>query len=237
MSRANELKSTPIGRKPTEGPETAYTRAQKAWDDRLGGVVQQSRNWRLAAFASLALSGGLIALNFFQAGKRTVEPAIVRVEDSGKAVYVGKATEQVYVPQQNEIRYFLNDILQKLRTVPLDPIVLRQNWLTSYNFLRQGAANKLDAWATGPESPSLFVGKRTITVQTVSVVPVTKSTYEIRWEETAYGLQGNIESIKTYTGTFAVEIQRPTTEEQIARNPLGLFIKDFSWHIDMNSAS
>jgi len=45
----------------TPEPVTPYQRAAQAWDDRIGSARVQARNWRLAFFGTLALSGGLTA--------------------------------------------------------------------------------------------------------------------------------------------------------------------------------
>ena len=45
----------------TPYPETPYQRAGQLWDERIGAARVQARNWRLAAFVSLALTGGLAA--------------------------------------------------------------------------------------------------------------------------------------------------------------------------------
>ena len=40
-------------------PVTPYQRAAQVWDDRIGSARVQAKNWRLAFFGCLALSGGL----------------------------------------------------------------------------------------------------------------------------------------------------------------------------------
>ena len=42
----------------TPEPETPYQRAAQVWDDRIGSARVQAKNWRLAFFGTLALSGG-----------------------------------------------------------------------------------------------------------------------------------------------------------------------------------
>ena len=51
--------STHYGQSPH--PETPYQKAGQIWDDRIGSARVQARNWRLMAFGSLLLSGGLSA--------------------------------------------------------------------------------------------------------------------------------------------------------------------------------
>ena len=45
----------------TPEPETPYQRAGQVWDERIGSARVQARNWRLAFFGMLTLSGGLAA--------------------------------------------------------------------------------------------------------------------------------------------------------------------------------
>ena len=45
----------------TPEPTTPYQRAAQQWDDRIGSARVQAKNWRLAFFGALALSGGLSA--------------------------------------------------------------------------------------------------------------------------------------------------------------------------------
>ena len=49
--------STRYGQRPE--PVTPYQRAAQVWDDRIGSARVQAKNWRLAFFGCLALSGGL----------------------------------------------------------------------------------------------------------------------------------------------------------------------------------
>ena len=41
----------------TPEPETPYQKAGQVWDERIGSARVQAKNWRLAFFGALALSG------------------------------------------------------------------------------------------------------------------------------------------------------------------------------------
>ena len=69
-------------------PETPYQRAAQVWDDRIGSARVQARNWRLAFFGTLALSGGL-ASGLPPHARRGVAAA---VEQSGRARDAGPGT-------------------------------------------------------------------------------------------------------------------------------------------------
>ena len=71
---------------------------------------------------------------------------------------------------------------------------------------------------------------RTTTTKIISVNKITntKDTYQIRWSEEIFGINGAVEETRNYTGVFTVDHAILKTEEQILKNPLGIVIKDFS---------
>ena len=64
----------------TPNSETPYQRAGQVWDDRIGSARVQAKNWRLAFFGMLALSGGLAAGLVWQSARGTITPWVVQVD-------------------------------------------------------------------------------------------------------------------------------------------------------------
>src|SRR3546814_988443 len=58
-------------------PVTPYQRAAQVWDDRIGSARVQAKNWRLAFFGCLALSGGLAGGLVWQSARGTITPWVV----------------------------------------------------------------------------------------------------------------------------------------------------------------
>lgn len=238
MALADELMNESMGRKPDRAPVTPYSAARQHWDDRLGTAVTNAAHWRLGffalLFAALALTGGIV----YAMTRSLVEPVVITIDkSSGETRVLGKAATRAYVPQQAEIAYFLGHLVRLVRTVPLDPVLVRRQWDEAYRFLRQSAAMKLNAWARQPDSPLNRVGAQTVTLQLQSVLPIAADTYELRWSQSTFGRDGVPKDTSTWTATFTVEFEPPTTEEAIAVNPLGIYVKDFAWHRDLTPAS
>ena len=63
----------------TPEPTTPYQRAAQAWDDRIGSARVQAKNWRLAFFGTLALSGGLAGGLVWQSARGHIVPWVVQV--------------------------------------------------------------------------------------------------------------------------------------------------------------
>ena len=69
----------------TPEPTTPYQRAAQVWDDRIGSARVQAKNWRLAFFGALALSGGLGAGIVWQSARGHIVPWVVQVDRLGEA--------------------------------------------------------------------------------------------------------------------------------------------------------
>ena len=125
----------------TPEPITPYQRAQQAWDDRIGSARVQARNWRLMALGELALVGGLSAALVWQSANGSVVPWVVQVDRLGQAQAVEPAVAG-YRASDPQIAWHLARFVEQVRSVPADPIVLRQNWLRAYDYTtdRGGAA-------------------------------------------------------------------------------------------------
>ena len=69
----------------TPEPVTPYQKAAQVWDERIGSARVQARNWRMMAFGSLLLSGGLSAALVWQSTQGTITPYVVEVDRLGGA--------------------------------------------------------------------------------------------------------------------------------------------------------
>jgi type IV secretion system protein VirB5 len=72
-------------------PETPYQRAGKVWDERIGSARVQARNWRLAFFGTLMLSGGLAGGLVWHSARGTINPCVVQIDKLGQAQAVAPA--------------------------------------------------------------------------------------------------------------------------------------------------
>src|SRR3990167_10319265 len=89
--RTSAKRTDPMSKRPTnhEGrapePVTPYQRAAQVWDDRIGSARVQAKNWRLAFFGSLLLSGGLAGGLIWHSARGTITPWVVEVDKLGEA--------------------------------------------------------------------------------------------------------------------------------------------------------
>lgn len=228
----NEFNNPPINFKPDEAPETPYQRGKAEWDNRMGSVIVQAKNWRLCALSLSGITAILVIGLIYQSAKSTVIPYVVEVTKEGLVQAVGPAAQSNFKPGGPVLEYFLAQWVQRVRSLPLDPVVAKNHWLEAYAYLRQSAANTLNEIAQ-KEQPLAKLGMETVSVQVRNVVPLSKDTYQVRWEEIRYSKEGATIESKNMTGAFTVELDPPTDEAQLSKNPLGLYITRFSWSRDV----
>ena len=222
--------------KPSGYAESPYLRAKEEWDNRIGSTVVQAKNWRLACFGALSLSLLLSAGLIFQATQAKVIPVIVGIDKArGEPVVIGRAGERPYEPQLQEVKFFLSHFISLVRTVPKDPVLVKQNWRKAYAFLRQDAANLLnDITNKDEDSPLKRIGDQTQSIQVLSIVQVPGGdSFQARWEETVYASNGNVEKHYIMNGVFTVTLDPPKDELSLSQNPLGLFIQSFQWNREL----
>jgi P-type conjugative transfer protein TrbG len=148
-----EVMLNPDGRLWVDRLTTPYQRAAQVWDERIGSARVQARNWRLIAFGNLGLVAGLAAGLVWQSAQSTVVPWVVQVDKLGEAQAVAPAIAD-YKPADPQIAWHLARFIEQVRSVPADPVIVRQNWLGAYDFTtdKGAAAHPTDRVAKANEA-------------------------------------------------------------------------------------
>lgn len=217
----------------TPEPVTPYQKAAQVWDRRMGDALAHARNWRLAAFGSLGLSlilsGGVI----WQAGQSSIVPYVVELESDGAARAVRPATE-AYQPSDAQIAFHLADFIEQVRGLPIDPVILRRNWLAAYDFTTARAANTLNEHAR-TDDPFSKVGDETVAIEVTSVVRASDRSFQIRWLERRY-VNGSLAGTERWTALLGVAIDPPHDAETLRKNPLGIYVTDLNWSRELDAS-
>ena len=210
----------------TPEPVTPYQKAAQVWDERIGSARVQARNWRMMAFGSLLLSGGLSAALVWQSTQGTITPYVVEVDRRGAAQAVTPATAD-FRPTDPQIAYHLSRFIENVRQIPADPIVLRQNWLHAYDFTTDKGALALNDYAR-VNDPFAKVGDTQISVEVSSVIRASESSFRIAWIERRYA-NGQLAATERWTAILTIVLQQPRDAERLRKNPLGIFVNAINW--------
>jgi type IV secretion system protein TrbF len=214
----------------TQEPDTPYRGAQELWDRRMGSALSHARTWRTAAFISLALAGGLAAATITLALRPAAIPFVIEASETGEARLIGPATK-AYEPGDAQISWHLARFVELVRSMPSDPVVVRQNWLSAYDWSTQAGAQVLNAMAEA-NNPFAQVGKTTVAVDVLSAVRASPTSFQLRWRESTYN-NGTLITVDRYTGVATIVIAPPSTPERLQKNPLGLYVHALTWSKDL----
>ena len=212
--------------------ETPYQRAAQVWDDRIGSARVQAKNWRLTALAALGLCAALSAAHVWRSTQSMVTPYVIELDSSGEVRTVS-ATIANYEPTDAQIAYQLAGFIKDVRSVSIDPIVVRENWLNAYHYTTDKASLTLNDYAR-TNDPFSDVGKRSVSVDIASIVRSSDDSFDVRWRETTF-LSGVQQSQQTYTAVLSIVIAPPRDEATLHRNPLGIYVHGINWSRDLIS--
>jgi type IV secretory pathway TrbF-like protein len=226
FSNSNPSYGHAVARPESSNP---YAHAAAAWDDRIGSSRIQARNWRYVAFVAMLLALISTAGALFLAVKKQVLTYVVEVDKAGMPGRITLVSEP-YRPDLAQVGYFVGEVVRLVRDRPLDPVVMRQQWTRAYQFLAGPAVNAMNDYAAADSGLRSLPGEGATAriVEIGSVLQKSEGTFQVRWVETTYS-GGLRRSREEYTGLFQVKIIRPRDESDTFKNPIGVYITNFTW--------
>lgn len=210
----------------TPEPITPYQKAAQIWDERIGSARVQARNWRLMAFGSLFLSAGLGAGLVWQSARGTITPWVVQVDRLGEAQVVAPATAG-YMPADPQIAWYLAQFVHDVRALSSDPVVVRQNWLRSYDFTTTSGAQALNDYAR-LNDPFSRIGHEQVEVDIASVIRASPGSFRVAWTERHYR-DGAFTGTERWTAIVSVVLRTPRDADHLRKNPLGIYVSAINW--------
>jgi type IV secretory pathway TrbF-like protein len=210
----------------TPESETPYQRAGQVWDERIGSARVQAKNWRLAFFGTLVLSGGLAAGLVWHSARGTITPWVVQVDKLGQAQAIAPALAG-YRPTDPQIAWHLSRFIDEVRGIPADPIVLRQNWLEAYNYVTDKGALALNDYARASD-PFSKVGKIQVSVEVSSVIRASEDSFRVSWTERRY-VDEALAATERWSAILTIVLETPTDADRLKKNPLGVYIHALNW--------
>jgi len=197
--------------------------------DWLSAAQRQVAFWRLAGAGSVSLAvllGLTLAVSVIRAN---VTPYTVTSARRDEPLAVLPKME-VTAPSDAQIAYVLARFVKNVRSLSVDPVVVRANWIDALDHVTTRGAETLNVYARD-ESPFTKIGRRTVTVAVTKVVRAAKDTFEIRWEERILET-GAVAKRERFMGAVGIEFSSPNTPRMIAKNPHGIYVDRFTWRDD-----
>lgn len=218
------------------GAENPYLAARRSWNDHVGAVMTSRQTWQvmgiLCLMIALASVGGIIHIG----SQSKFIPYIIEVDKLGQALAVSPA-QLIATPDQRVVHSAVASFINDARIVTPDIALQRKAVFRVYSMLSANdpATAKANQWFNGTEESSPFTRatKETVSIEIHSVIPQTPDTWQVDWIEIVNDRQGIVQGepfrMRALVTVYTIPSTPQTTEEQVRMNPLGIYVRDFSW--------
>lgn len=216
--------------------ENPYINARRSWNDHVGAVISSRQTWQVVGILSLLIAlagvGGVIYIG----SQSKFVPYVVEVDKLGQPMAVAPA-QRAGAVDPRVVHASIATFISDARLVTPDVALQRKAVFRLYSMLSANdpGTNKAKEWLNGtPESsPLKRAAIETVSIEITSVIPQTAETWQIDWIETTRDRQGMLKGqpfrMRALVTVYSVPPTSQTPEEQIRNNPLGIYVRDFSW--------
>jgi type IV secretory pathway TrbF-like protein len=229
--------NTPLdgGRRQGEN-ENPYLAARRTWNDQSAANVANRQMWQLLGILALMIAlagvGGMIYIG----SQSKFVPYVVEVDKLGQAVAVAPA-QRAGVADPRVVHATVASFVSDIRMVSPDIALQRKAVYRVYSMLSANdpSTAKANDWLNGSADSSPFkrAENETVSIEIASVIPQTPDTWQVDWIETTRDRQGVVKGqpfrMRALVTVYTVAATPKTTEEQVRNNPLGIYVRDFSW--------
>ncbi|GJL94913.1 MAG: putative conjugal transfer protein TrbF [Hyphococcus sp.] len=216
--------------------DNPYLSARRTWNDHMRGVAASRTMWQLLAILALMIAlaavGGMIHIG----SQSKFIPYVVQVDKLGEAVAVTRA-DIATAADSRVIHASVASFIADLRMVTPDVALQRRAVFRAYALLAPNdpATAKANEWFNGTEDSNPFkrAATETVNVEITAVIPQSPETWQVDWLEKQYDRKGQLAEapfkMRALLTVYTVEPTVSTTEDQVRNNPLGIYVRDFSW--------
>ena len=182
----------------------------------------------MVAFLCLIITVVSISGNVIQASQVKTIPYIIEVDKLGNMGAVARADRASATPKrliQAEIAKCVSD----WRTVTAD-VELQQKMIERLSFFMAGSAKGvLRQWYEANNPYEIAKSGKLVHVEIKGLpLPVSSDSYRVEWVETVRSHAGVMLDAHTYEATVTIQINPPTADAVLLRNPGGVYITALS---------
>ena len=205
-----------------------YLNGREEWLERYGSYISRAAQWRMAAFICLIITVVSITGNVIQASQVKTVPYIIEVDKLGNMGTVARADRASATPKrliQAEIAKCISD----WRTVTAD-VELQQKMIERLSFFMAGSAKGvLRQWYEANNPYEIAKTGKLVHVEIKGLpLPVSSDSYRVEWVETVCSHAGVMLDSHSYEATVTIQINPPTADAVLLRNPGGVYITALS---------
>lgn len=217
--------------------DNPFLNSRRKYNELVGQVVASRRILQavvvIMAMMGFASVGGWIHL----VSQSKFIPYIVEVDKLGQHVAVQKANTIDEAIANRVVMAEIAAFIADARMVTPDAALQSDaiNRLYARMNPEDPASHKMTQWLNGDaeKNPFARASKEAVSVEIESVIPQTTASWLVDWIERVYSRQGDLAQppfrMRALVTYYIAPPNENITEEDIRRNPLGIFISDFNW--------
>lgn len=235
---ANGLKNLTTKRKPEDliDHQNPYITARRTWNDHVGSVISAKQTWQFLGIFCLLLMlvslGGVIHIG----SQSKFVPYVVQVDKQGQTLAMGPVSPTTSADQR-VVHAAVSNFITDARMVTPDAALQRKAVFRVYSLLapQDPATVKMNEFMNGKADSTPFKRAETEMVSTEikTALKQTNDTWQVEWIETVRDRQGEIKTppftMRALVTVYIAQTTPSTTDQQLRDNPLGIFVRDFSW--------
>jgi len=226
---AKQIAFTQQSNSKEESIGSPYLVARREWDERYGGLIKRTQQWRAAAVLALlvALAEGIVIIGL-ATRPRTV-PFVVAVDSLGRVAAAGAIDRTSSIDDRMK-QAVITQWVQDMRGVTSDGLAERAAIDHVYAMIgSQSAAQTIVTDYFRANQPFERGSRETVQVEVNAILPNSPHSFEVDWTETQRTLDGKPISSDKWRGIFTLAIN-PSTDEAVLRvNPFGIYVMDITW--------
>ena len=220
----------------TQEVSSPYFNARRSWNEHVGRVVTATKVWQAVGIGSLCVAG-LAVLGMVSVAKQSrFFPYIVEVDKLGQVAAVRPAAVNDAASLSGVVKAELATFITKARLVTPDQQLQANAIRDVYALLANSdpATAKMNEWFNGSKenNPFFCASKVLVSASINGIIPQSQDSWQVDWTETVTTRDGHPESVTNLRALITVYIvpaTASTTEQEIQRNPINLYVKDFNW--------
>ena len=218
----------------SKSDDNPFLNARRSMNEQTGAIISSRQIWQAVALIAMITTIGAVGGLIHIGSQSKFIPYIIEVDKLGQIAAV-KPVGRAQAVDGRIIHATIAAFVSDVRMVSFDHNVQNEAIWKVFSHLQSNdpSTTKITDFMTDPHTnPTKKAEEFSVGVEVSSVLQQTHETWEVTWTERVWDRKGVRVDQYKMRGLLTIYIVPPTTsttEEEIRRNPLGIFVRDFTW--------
>jgi len=209
-----------------QNPYVLGAEGRKEWNDRYMNLAQSVHNWQMAFIAVAVIALILAITNIKIATQSRIKPYIVETSN-GMPIAI-KSLASTNLEDERIANFAINQFVINSKSIIADTAAEKAMLDKVYAYSAGNTLNFLQKFYK-KNNPFELAGDYTITVNIINSMPISKTTWQVTWDETKRSTQGgNIIDTTRWMADITYSFGA-INNKVLNENPFGIYITNVTW--------